>query len=186
MIEQILNGEALSSIRTKLNEVINLVNTPVLESLPSVDASKAGRKFWLNGTLWTYAKEGQFGSLAVGTPWPVKGYREIYAILNQSGTNTPTLDKTLINEIGEFALSRESEGNYKLTLDNAFPVSKTITYITAPVPPGFGSLPPRRILSGTVFGGNDIQIRCERLESATSPQSVDIDQEFSIYIRVQA
>ena len=90
MIEQILNGEALSSIRTKLNEVINLVNTPVLESLPDVDASKAGRKFWLNGTLWTYAKEGQFGALAVGTPWPVKGYKEYVAMITQSATDNPT------------------------------------------------------------------------------------------------
>ena len=114
MIEQILNGEALSSIRTKLNEVINLVNTPVLESLPAVDASKAGRKFWLNGTLWTYAKEGQ-GILAVGTPWPVKGYREYSAKISQSGTNAPEETNVHVNELGTVTLTRESEGLCKVS-----------------------------------------------------------------------
>ena len=121
MIEQILNGEALSSIRTKLNEVINLVNTPVLESLPDVDANKAGRKFWLNDTLWTYAKEGQFGSLAVGTPWPVKGYKEYSAIWQQTGSDTPVLVRENINEVGTVVLERFFPGNpgYRILINTA-------------------------------------------------------------------
>lgn len=41
---------------------------PVLTELPEPDASKAGQEFSLNGTRWTYVREGEFGSLDEGTP----------------------------------------------------------------------------------------------------------------------
>lgn len=66
--------------------------TPVLTSLPEPDASKAGEEFYLNGTLWTYAQANQFGTLAEGTPWPVKGYKEIVISIVNSGQ---TFDSSL-------------------------------------------------------------------------------------------
>ena len=122
MIEQILNGEALSSIRTKLNEVINLVNTPVpevVETLPDPDAEKAGQRFILNGTEWVYnfEKNGvkRFAGLDVGVPFPVKGYKEYSAKISQSGTNAPVASNVHVNEIGTVTLTRESEGFCKVS-----------------------------------------------------------------------
>ena len=69
---------------------------PVLEELPDADASKAGQQFWLNGTLWTYARAGQFGTLPVGTPWPVKGYKEFIFSLN---SGTESFFNIVLNEI---------------------------------------------------------------------------------------
>ena len=184
MIEQILNGEALSSIRTKLNEVINLVNTPVLESLPSVDASKAGRKFWLNDTLWTYAKEGQFGSLAVGTPWPVKGYKELYIRFTQTGTNPPVAVSTIINEIGEFTLGRTGVGRYNIVINGAFPSGKVITNVPKSIATGANGL-AGRFISSTRLNNDTINLNCNKIEAPAAPEAIEFIDTFDLYIRVQ-
>ena len=64
--------------------VLTTQSIPVLEEIPDADASKAGQQFWLNGTLWTYARAGQFGTLAEGEPWPVKGYKDIIIFFNSN------------------------------------------------------------------------------------------------------
>ena len=69
--------------RAELNKFLG--NVPILTEMQDADAEKAGQRFWFNGTLWTYAQEGQFGSLAEGTPWPVKGYKEFVARFKYSG-----------------------------------------------------------------------------------------------------
>ena len=111
---------------------------PVLSEMPGADASKAGQQFWFNGTLWTYAQEGQFGTLAEGTPWPVKGYKElsayaeyisgssltVYEELKSDGINAPTVSGTrdlLTLNFGAGAWGLTSEVNFILSsaLDTA-------------------------------------------------------------------
>ena len=71
---------------------------PVLTELPQPDASKAGKQFWLNGTLWTYAQGGQFGTITEGTPFPVVVKNSaIRAIHMQPGEYL----MDIINEINE-------------------------------------------------------------------------------------
>ena len=71
--------------------------SPILEEIPDADASKAGRKFIFAGTgeEWTYARAGQFGTLAEGEPWPVKGYKEliIFFVDMSASLNNFTLKK---------------------------------------------------------------------------------------------
>jgi len=68
--------ELTTAEQALLNRIGATLSPPVLSELPEADASKAGELFYLNGTLWTYSKAGQFGTLAEGEPWPVKGYKE--------------------------------------------------------------------------------------------------------------
>lgn len=109
-----------------VNEIKSVVNTnafettPVLQELPQPNASKAGQLFWLNGTLWTYAKAGQFGTLEAGEPWPVKGYKE-FSTLVSSGTplNIDVLisDFKILDITGDFndsvSVSVESQTAFK-------------------------------------------------------------------------
>lgn len=57
---------------------------PIVSSLNQHEANmeKIGQEFTYNGTLWTYAKEGQFGSFPAGFPHPVKGYRDTFLKCN--------------------------------------------------------------------------------------------------------
>ena len=98
--------------------------TPMLEELPDADAEKAGRKFILaeTGEEWTYARAGQFGTLEAGTPWPVKGYKELMVLISQSGTDTPTFNvikDSLLPGTGEtLSMVRGVAGVYQLRTQN--------------------------------------------------------------------
>jgi hypothetical protein len=76
-----------------------------------------GKLVLYNGTLWRGLLEGE-SSLAAGTAWPVKGYCEYVAIINQLGTDNPEV--TIIkNELGySFTWERLSVGGYNINLDN--------------------------------------------------------------------
>lgn len=49
----------------------------VLTTYPTVDASKAGQQFLYQGQLWHYITADESSSVAEGTPWPSKGYKQI-------------------------------------------------------------------------------------------------------------
>jgi hypothetical protein len=49
-----------------------------------------GVQLLYNGTMWRGLLEGE-SSLAAGTPWPVKGYKEYEALVTQSGSNDPVV-----------------------------------------------------------------------------------------------
>lgn len=77
---------------------------PVLSALPDTDASKAGQKFFLNGTVWVYNYETngvkRFEGLDIGVPWPVKGYKELSIKLTGGGAN-PISFEDIVNDIGQ-------------------------------------------------------------------------------------
>lgn len=91
---------------------------PVLESLPTLDASKAGQQFWFNGTLFTYAQANQFGTLPVGTPFPVKGYEELSFSFYYDAGQDALITNVRVNDMnidvdGEFV--RQARGIYVLS-----------------------------------------------------------------------
>jgi hypothetical protein len=67
-----------------------------------------------------------------GNPIPTANYKIYRALLTQTGTSAPVAN-VLENTLGNIVWSRESAGNYYGTLNNAFPIDKTI----APGYPGF-------------------------------------------------
>jgi len=111
------------------------VSIPVLTSLPPNDATKAGDQFWLNNTLWTYSKTGQFGTIAEGTPWPVKGYKE-----------------TVFTQAINFAQDALS---HVIILDDVL-AGTTQTWETNLVGPGQWGLKTQSVLSGSLFTGKTI------------------------------
>jgi hypothetical protein len=130
-IQNISNGEALSSVRGKINDVIDKVNDveptlpiPILTVLPQVDATKAGQQFWLNGEIWTYARENQFGSLEIGTPIPIKGYYEYSGVLSQQNTEAPTVSISRNNINTSVSITRASTGTYIISTDIGFKGSR--------------------------------------------------------------
>jgi len=99
-----------------LNRIGATLSPPVLSELPETDASKAGELFYLNGTLWTYSKAGQFGTLAEGEPWPVKGYLEFIVNIQASDTGID-FQRILKSEIPA-QTSFISDGNINLLLSS--------------------------------------------------------------------
>lgn len=131
-IQNISNGEALSSVRGKLNQVIDKANDtqsviPIETSLPGSDASKAGQQFWYKGELWTYAQENQYGEIAAGTTIPVKGYYEYSGVLSQQATSSPQSADAVNNIYTAKTIARESTGVYSITTDIGFKGSSFVS-----------------------------------------------------------
>lgn len=106
--------ELTTASQAELNGILGTISPPVLSSLPTTDAAKAGEMFWYNGTLWTYAKTEQFGTLVEGTPWPVKGYKEFICEVN-SGT------------AGFISIIQNDVFDTLPTLDNRFGVERSFS-----------------------------------------------------------
>ena len=101
---------------------------PILTTLPALDSSKAGQTFYLNGTLWTYARAGQFGTLPVGTPWPVKGYKEdCFEVSSLASTpfSFNVISKETDVDYDDIAASRPDVGWYDLSPFGIAPGSKS-------------------------------------------------------------
>lgn len=90
----------------------SLPTIPILTEFPQLDANKAGDQFRYNTTLWTYARENEFGTLPVGTPWPVKGYKELIFKLWVDGD---VMTQVLINDIKDFTVVRENVGVFTIS-----------------------------------------------------------------------
>ena len=121
---------------------VQLINSPVESELPGLNATKAGQFFWYNGELWTYAKTGQFGTLAQGAPWPFKGYKEISLRVFiptgdlASGTITPirsNFEETeymIINNIGLGSPSLMLVSGNPLSSQNTVFIANTVKFST--------------------------------------------------------
>lgn len=103
------------------NAVNQIINAPILTELPQADASKAGQQFWLNGTLWTYARDGQFGALAEGEPFPVKGYKEYNSTLTLTASGLSAVERQN-NLFDDIVFEKGSTGEYVIKTSNEFNV----------------------------------------------------------------
>ena len=150
-------------------------NSPVpevVETLPEPDAEKAGQRFILNGTEWVYNYElngvKRFSGLNVGSPWPVKGYKEYSAKISQSGTNAPVASNVHVNEIGTVTLTRLKEGVY--TISNQFIRSTDSVFISS-------WLKSTQQVTANVENGN--------VEVETSSFDGDVKDGIFIYIQIK-
>jgi hypothetical protein len=82
----------------------------------------AGEMVLFNGTLYRPLAEGE-SSLAAGTPWPVKGYKEYFAAITKELNNSLNVE-VLINDVGDISWGHVSTGIYEGVLDNAFNIGK--------------------------------------------------------------
>jgi hypothetical protein len=84
-------------------------------TLPAVNADRAGEVFIHQGQAWRFTDGTEGWDLPVGTPWPVKGYKEYSVILISSEGGNLSQD-VFENTLGITASwVRESAGNYTLT-----------------------------------------------------------------------
>ena len=72
------------------------VQLPILTTLPEV--VPAGAEFYYNGTKWRGLGAGET-SLPEGTPWPVKGYKELSLYFSGNGSFIG-VTKVVNNELG--------------------------------------------------------------------------------------
>ena len=73
---------------------------PILTTLPEV--VPAGAEFYYQGTKWRGLGAGETG-LPEGTPWPVKGYKELK--LEMSFPQDIVIEREVLNEIGAYSTS---------------------------------------------------------------------------------
>ena len=129
------NIELTTATQSQLSAIAATLSPPVLEKLPDTDASKAGELFYCNGTLWTYAKTGQFGTLAEGTPWPVKGYKEIslrvFIPTGDLGSGTITTIRSDFKEIEYIISTNMGPGSPSSLLVPGNPPSSQNTVLNA-------------------------------------------------------
>jgi hypothetical protein len=84
-------------------------------TLPAVNTDRAGEVFIHQGQAWRFTDGTEGWDLPVGTPWPVKGYKEYSVTLDALGGVNPAQD-VLENTLGITASwVRESAGTYTLT-----------------------------------------------------------------------
>jgi len=90
-----------------LNTASLATRKTIAETLPSYDVVTElpatitdGRVKLYNGTMWRGLLEGE-SSLAAGTPWPVKGYKE-FSLVCEVNADTDTVTKIIFfkDEIG--------------------------------------------------------------------------------------
>ena len=87
---------------------------PILTTLPEV--VPAGAEFYYNGTKWRGLGAGET-SLPEGTPWPVKGYKEVSGYLVIDGNGNMDLD-VVINDLGDFSISVQTNEDIALLFTN--------------------------------------------------------------------
>jgi hypothetical protein len=87
-------------------------NYEVVTELPTTIAE--GKIVLFNGTLWRGLLEGE-SSLEAGTPWPVKGYKElVQRITNQNEYEGFTLGEEIVNDFEyPFDFPRLGEGTFE-------------------------------------------------------------------------
>jgi hypothetical protein len=127
-------NENLKSISESIAEIP--APEPAYESVASLPSSiPEGKILLFNGMLWRGLEAGE-SSLAAGTPWPVKGFKELALIFSQGGT-TINLVNTYINDFGiaPASLTRSSAGIYLLQIN----ITKHNDYHAYVVPNHIGS-----------------------------------------------
>jgi hypothetical protein len=72
------------------------VQLPILTTLPEV--VPAGAEFYYQGTKWRGLGAGETG-LPEGTPWPVKGYKEVAVQINSIFSNTSRTAEILFSDV---------------------------------------------------------------------------------------
>ena len=169
--------------RAEMNKFLG--NVPILTEMPEADAEKAGQVFIMQdtGRRWVY-NDGRWAGLPVGEPCPEVGYKELYIILSQSGTNPPVAQSTIINEIGEFTLGRTDVGRYNIVINGAFPSGKVITYTPKSIATGAGGSAGKFIRS-TRLNNDTVNLICNQIEAPTGPIAAEYGDSFDLYIRVQ-
>jgi hypothetical protein len=85
-------------------------------TLPAVNADRAGEVFIHQGQAWRFTDGTEGWDLPVGTPWPVKGYKEFGVALYQTGTDIPTIEIEFVVDITP-TISRSAIGAYLFTFD---------------------------------------------------------------------
>jgi hypothetical protein len=84
-------------------------------TLPAVNADRAGEVFIHQGQAWRFTDGTEGWDLPVGTPWPVKGYKEWIGLLSQEGTNAPVAS-VKVDTIGITpTFERIEVGDYRAT-----------------------------------------------------------------------
>ena len=63
--------------------------------------------------MWRGLLEGE-SSLPAGTPWPVKGYKELICTIAQSGKDAPGIDTILFSDVDAPVFTRSGVGAYSL------------------------------------------------------------------------
>ena len=90
-----------------LNGIATTLAPPVLTEYPTTDASKAGRRFSFQGEDWEYLTQEKITAnnwdLPVGTPWPVKGCKELIIRFLRSGSGQ-TSNEIFKDETGLLSL----------------------------------------------------------------------------------
>jgi hypothetical protein len=101
------------------------VQLPILTTLPEV--VPAGAEFYYQGTKWRGLGAGE-SSLPEGTPWPVKGYKEVVARIAYEGSE-PSVMSIITNDfVNSINIIQASEGVYDINLGvdlTGFPVFVT-------------------------------------------------------------
>lgn len=78
-------------------EGLQAVTPEVLTTYPTTDASKAGITFIFQNELWRYLKAGETG-LAEGTPWPMKGYKEVFVRVVVNNADPTSITTTTLKD----------------------------------------------------------------------------------------
>jgi hypothetical protein len=91
-----LKAAEVNEIKASVNALYDgagayAVVTELPETIPP------GVQLLYNGTMWRGVLEGE-SSLAAGTPWPVKGYKEVSIYFSAAGT-VISIDRVVVNEL---------------------------------------------------------------------------------------
>lgn len=187
-IQNIENNEAGSSVRAKLNQAIEGVNNAGLEIVEEIPTTlEPQQRVFVTATNseWIGADpaNGLFPTLDAGTPWPVKGYKEVSVAYEQIGTNDPSkrTDVKEVNDGVDYDFLRDSVGRYDFMLLSGEKFSDAAVNI-----PTIGL----EAEDGTKFyaypstpleaGGNDY-IRVQTYENLLLSDTVLADQYVGIY-----
>jgi hypothetical protein len=122
-----LKDSEVNEIKDSVNALYgtdnNALGYAVVTELPAT--IPIGVQLLYNGTMWRGLLEGE-SSLAAGTPWPVKGYKEWIAELSQQSSNAPIIEKIFkdtffVGTDESFTSYRVSAGVYELRTTNNLP-----------------------------------------------------------------
>jgi hypothetical protein len=89
-----LKDSEVNEIKASVNALYDGAGAyAVVTELPAIIAT--GLQLLYNGTMWRGLLEGE-SSLAAGTPWPVKGYKE-FSLFAEVNLNSDTVTREVVN-----------------------------------------------------------------------------------------
>ena len=124
------------SKRQQINSIIAKAETPatpdlgfsVVTTLPAT--IPPGQIVLFNTTLYRGLIE-QESSLPAGTPWPIKGYKEIILEFSDYSQATPTLNVIKNDTEAAFSVTKAQTGRY--SINNSIPLPGVIMFAVSPL-----------------------------------------------------